>query len=54
MPPMENRDNREFADQVEDLELSETAEEVKTCLDVYTKERDKRKEAGTWKQPRKW
>lgn len=40
--------------QVEDLELSETAEEVKTCLDVYTKERDKRKEAGTWKQPRKW
>lgn len=40
--------------QVKELDLEEAAKIAKTCLDIYTKERESRKEAGTWEQPRKW
>lgn len=40
--------------QVKELDLEEAAKIAKTCLDIYTKERESRKEAGTWQQPRKW
>jgi hypothetical protein len=30
--------------------LKETINEVHKCIDIYTKERDQRKEAGTWKE----
>lgn len=39
--------------QVKELELEETAKDVRSCLDIYTKERESRKEAGTWKRARK-
>ena len=39
--------------QVNELDLEETAKDVRSCLDIYTKERESRKEAGTWKQLRK-
>lgn len=41
--------------QLRELELNEyTTKVVQNCLDIYTKERESRKEAGTWEQPRKW
>lgn len=40
--------------QTKELDLEDTAKVVKGCLDIYTKERESRKESGTWKQTRKW
>lgn len=40
--------------QVKELDLEEAAKIVKTCLNIYIKERESRKEAGTWEQLRKW
>ena len=37
-----------------EFDLKETINEVHKCIDIYTKERESRKEAGTWEQPRKW
>lgn len=40
--------------QTKELDLEETAKVVQTCLEIYTKERENRKEARTWEQARKW
>lgn len=44
----------EIKNQVEELgkefDLKETIKEVHKCIDIYTKERDQRKKAGTWKE----
>lgn len=39
--------------QVKELQMEDTAKVVQSCLDIYTQERESRKEVGTWKQPRK-
>lgn len=45
------RFDNEDEDEADDLyELKETIKEVHKCIDIYTKERDQRKEAGTWKK----
>lgn len=33
-----------------ELDLDETAGAIQQCIDTYARERDKRKEAGTWEQ----
>lgn len=33
-----------------EFDLKETIKEVHKCIDIYTKERDERKDAGTWKE----
>ena len=33
-----------------EFDLKETIKKVHKCIDIYTKERDERKEAGTWKE----
>lgn len=44
----------ELLNQLEELgkefDLKETIKEVHKCIDIYTKERDERKEACTWKE----
>lgn len=45
---------KQLLNQLEELgkefDLKETIKEVHKCIDIYTKERDQRKEAGTWKE----
>lgn len=45
---------KQLLNQLEELgkefDLKETIKEVRKCIDIYTKERDQRKEAGTWKE----
>lgn len=45
---------KQLLNQLEELgkefDLKETINEVHKCIDIYTKERDQRKEAGTWKK----
>jgi hypothetical protein len=36
-----------------ELDLGETAQAIQDCIDTYTEEREKRKEAGTWELPRR-
>lgn len=33
-----------------EFDLKKTIKEVHKCIDIYTKERNQRKEAGTWKE----
>ena len=44
----------ELLNQLEELgkefDLKETIKEVHKCIDIYTKERYERNEAGTWKE----
>lgn len=44
----------ELLNQLEELrkefDLKETINEVHKCIDIYIKERDQSKEAGTWKK----
>lgn len=45
---------KQLLNQLEELgkefDLKETIKEVHKCIDIYTKERDQRKETGTWKE----
>ena len=45
---------KQLLNQLEELgkefDLKETIKEVHKCIDIYTKERDQRKKAGTWKE----
>lgn len=45
---------KQLLNQLEELgkefDLKETIKEVHKCIDIYIKERDQRKEAGTWKE----